>query len=78
MSMGMTKETFRELDSNGKLLVLYDLQNEANACACETLKRLEELEIKYNRGKKIDTGLSSVFGFIGGFVGILLNKVIKY
>lgn len=78
---GITKETFKDADTDTKLLLLFDclghiykLQKD-HPEACKTKfekinKRFETLEKK----KLKDTATSSLFGFIGGFLAVLGKK----
>jgi hypothetical protein len=72
MSMnGISRETFCEMDTDSKLGVLFDYQQEA-------IKRVSELEDKFDRRKKFDTAVSSFMGLVGGVLAVLGSRIFKF
>lgn len=70
---GITKETFKQMDADSKLAVLFDY-------AQLNYSKISRLEMRLNRRRKIDTACSSFFGLIGGMlaiIGLYATKVIK-
>lgn len=69
---GITRETFREIqDINAKLDVLFDIITDPNR-ECESLKAIEK---KCERKEKIDSGIAAFFGFVGGALAVLGQKI---
>lgn len=67
----ITRATFSVMPAKDKLNVLFDLAQRNHNCACKTEKKLETLEKKFDRRKKVDTSIAASFGFIGGIVAQL-------
>lgn len=66
--MDISKETFEQLDADSKLNVLFDLIVASNT----TRQALDE---KLDRKKRIDTTVSAFFGFVGGALAVLGQRI---
>lgn len=64
---GVGKDTFRQMDSDSKLNVLFDYVHDLHEGKCLQDEKIEKLE---NR-KRFDTTTSAVSGFIGGIVAVI-------
>jgi hypothetical protein len=64
----MSKETFEKADADAKLSILFDL-------LCVTLENQANV-IGYIRSRKVvDTSAASAFGFIGGVIAHIAQRV---
>ena len=66
MPNGISKETYRDMPDSDKLNVLFDLHKDIQKCACETQDKLDSLEKKVDRKRKMDTTVAAGMGLIGG------------
>jgi hypothetical protein len=62
------RETYKDLPDSNKLDVLYDLHVESQL----EIKKLSE---KVDKKKRIDTTVSAFFGFVGGALAVLGQKI---
>ncbi|MBP7341367.1 MAG: hypothetical protein KA957_03530 [Syntrophaceae bacterium] len=67
---GITRDTFASMNTDSKLMVLYDLVQENHQCSCEIQK---QLQFK----KKVDWSLSAALGLIGGMISGAGIRIIK-
>lgn len=65
---GISKETYKNLPDSNKLDILLDLH-------VETKEELKKLAEKLDRRKRIDTTASAFFGFVGGAMAALGQKI---
>ncbi len=65
---GISRDTFEGMDVASKLNVLYDCAIQSHTTQTDTRNKVETLEKKFDRRKKIDTGIAGVAGLIGGFL----------
>lgn len=83
MSDGISRETFDKADTDTKLGIIFDqnkdlkstlesskVEHKAHKVGCDT--RFSKLE----KRKKIDTGLASGAGLVGGFIASLFKDLI--
>ncbi len=76
MSNGITKDTYKGMDTDSKLNVLFDYALESYHCACANEEKIEELDKKFDRRKKIDTAVSGASGFVGGAVMVFVKWMV--
>lgn len=76
MANGITRDTYRELDVNSKLNVLFDYAQKQHDKSCATADQLEELSDRFERRKRVDTAVSGASGFIGGALMVFVKWVI--
>lgn len=74
---GISRETFAEMPVESKLNVLFDIALEQHQCACNVEEKLNLMEDKLNRSKKIDKGVAAGAGFMGGFIAFFTEKLFK-
>lgn len=70
-SHGIKKETYVQADEKTRIALTFDFFDAIYCRLAEGDKRIKKLE---NR-KKLDTGVSGAFGFIGGFVAMFVRKL---
>ena len=66
MPNGISRETYKQMPSDDKLNVLFDLHKDTYNCACEANDKITILEKKVDQRRKIDTTVAAGMGFIGG------------
>jgi hypothetical protein len=64
----MERETYKDLPDSNKLDVLLDLHIE-----CQ--EKIEKLSEKLDKKTKVDTTVSAFFGFVGGALAVLGQKI---
>ena len=77
MPNGISRETYRQMSADDKLNVLFDFHKDTHQCACDTQKKLIELEKKVDRKRKLDTGVAAVAGAVSGALAYLGEKITK-
>lgn len=75
MANGITRETFEGMDQNSQMLVLFDYAKESHQCSCNTETKLNELEKKFDKRKRFDTGVSTLAGIVSGALSALGVKI---
>lgn len=73
----IARETFQVMDEASKLNVLFDYARESNECSCRLERRIDCLEKRFERGKKIDSTVAGIMGLIGGAVAYISSYFIK-
>lgn len=73
---GITRDTYRDLDTDSKLNVLFDYMHEIHDCACSTDQKFNDFEKKYDNRKRFDTTIAGTSGFIGGFIAVLVKWIV--
>jgi len=76
MSNGISKETYTGMDTGSKLNVLFDYAIESHRCAHANEEKIEELDKKFDRRKRMDTAVSGASGFVGGAVMVFVKWVV--
>jgi hypothetical protein len=71
----ITKDTFEGYDSESKLNTMFDLMLAQHECSCETIDKLDRLEVKYEHRKKFDSALSGTLGLVGGAVAMAFKYI---
>lgn len=74
---GISRETYEAMKEGDKLNVLFDYLKLSHECACKMETKLNALEVRLQRKKKVDSAISSVSGFVGGYVAMLTAWIFK-
>jgi len=72
----ISKETYKGFDVDSKLNVLFDYAIESHRCAKDNEEKIEELDKKFDRRKRLDTAVSGVYGLIGGALMVFVKWVV--
>lgn len=86
MTISISRESFNSADEPTKLLLIYDLLTEQNAILAEhTLnqnllceRRCSDCDkrfLKLERRKIVNTGISAIGGFFGGFCAVIAERI---
>ena len=76
MANTISKETYKGFDVDSKLNVLFDYAIESHRCAVDNEERIEKLDKKFDRRKRVDTAVSGATGFIGGAMMVFFKWVV--
>ena len=76
MANTISKETYKGFDVDSKLNVLFDYAIESHRCAKDNEEKIEELDKKFDRRKRLDTAVSGVYGLIGGALMVFVKWVV--
>lgn len=68
---GISRETFKEMDTDSKLNVLFDYAVDAHKTAVIAHDIAEKLDKRVSGGHRADMLLAGTMGFIGGVVGFI-------
>ena len=72
---GISKNTYEKMDTDSKLNVLFDYASASHQCVQSQDERIEALNHKFDRRKRIDTAVSGISGFVGGAVVVFIKWV---
>ena len=75
MANTISKETYKGFDVDSKLNVLFDYAIESHRCMNINREKVEALDKKFDRRKRVDTAVSGATGFIGGAVMVFFKWV---
>ena len=75
MSNSISKETYKGFDVDSKLNVLFDYATESHRCAVINEEKIEALDKKFDRRKRVDTAVSGAYGLIGGALMVAIKWV---
>jgi len=75
MANTISKETYKGFDVDSKLNVLFDYAIESHRCMNINREKVEALDKKLDRRKRVDTAVSGATGFIGGAVMVFFKWV---
>jgi len=75
---GISKETFRELENDRERTdIIFDLLKDLFDCSCKTDERVERLERKFERKKRVDSAVAAGGGLVGGFIAWISSTFIN-
>ena len=74
---GISRETFDTLDDAGKFGVIFDYLKLNHECACDTKTKLETLERRFERKKRVDSAVAAGGGLVGGFIAWISSTFIN-
>jgi hypothetical protein len=75
MANGISRDTFDGMDVDSKLGVLFDYALESHSCACDMRDKMEALENRFEKRKRVDTAVAGAGGVIGGVLSFLGLKL---